>query len=334
MREIARRLKVDRNTVRKWARKEEGDVEDKQRCGRPSKVTPNTKRRIRGLCKDRVTGIRSVVKKLNFSTEFQNRGKKIGVTTVRRYVRSTDWGKNAYKEPVKPLLSEKNINDRMKFCERLIREGFVDNTPEGRVKRAHILFTDESPIELNPKPNRQNRRIRTNDPASISPVLVPKFSLKIMVAGGISRYGKTDLHIVPQNQTVNGEYYRQSILPIFKKAMDASSQFPKRNMGILMQDGATAHTAKATMKVIKEGFNSVWTDWPGNSPDFNVIEHLWAKLQDSVFRQPRPRNRDQLIARVQEEWESIDQNTTTNLVESFSRRIIACHGNNGGHTKY
>ena len=171
-----------------------------------------------------------------------------------------DCGKVAYKEPVKPILTAKNVGDRVKFCKRLIDAGFAEDTPEGRIKRSHILFTDESPVELQPKPNRQNRRIRTNDPQQISPIVTPKFSLKIMVAAGISRYGKTELHIVPQNQTVDGEYYRQEILPLYQKVMNDPRQFPRRSLGILMQDGATAHTAKKTMEVIRRNFNDVWTD--------------------------------------------------------------------------
>ena len=42
IKEISRSLKVDRNTVRKWARKDDGDVTDTKRLGRPAKITPKT----------------------------------------------------------------------------------------------------------------------------------------------------------------------------------------------------------------------------------------------------------------------------------------------------
>ena len=110
--------------------------------------------------------------------------------------------------------------------------------------------------------------------------------------------------------------------------------FPRPNLVILMQDGAPAHTAKATMERIREQFPSVWRDWPGNSPDLNPIEHLWARVQDSVLRQPRPRNREELIKRVRQEWNSITQNDIYKLIESFSRRIVACLQQDGHCTKY
>ena len=62
---------------------------------------------------------------------------------------------------------------------------------QGSVKWANSLLRDESPIQLNPKPYTQNRRIRENYPAGISSDLIRKFSLKIMIVGGISLYGKT-----------------------------------------------------------------------------------------------------------------------------------------------
>ncbi|KAJ4426585.1 hypothetical protein ANN_26383 [Periplaneta americana] len=124
--------------------------------------------------------------------------------TISRHCRSQDWGRRSYVPRMKPMLSEKNISDRIKFCERLLKEGY---TPTARILRAHILFTDESLVELHSILNRQNARIRTADPSSIKPTQVPKFCVKIMVAGGISRYGKTQLVIVNEKKTVNGEYY-------------------------------------------------------------------------------------------------------------------------------
>ena len=59
-----------------------------------------------------------------------------------------------------------------------------------------------------------------------------------------------------------------------------------------------------------------------------------AILQESVFEEPRPRNREQLIARIQTKWDSLDQNYLKALVESFPSRIQACVEAEGGPTKY
>jgi transposase len=61
--------------------------------------------------------------------------------------------------------------------------------------------------------------------------------------------------------------------------------------------------------------------YPGSSPDFNVIEHLWAELKGSVFIEPRPTNRQELIDRVQNKLKSFTKSQLRNLVESFPNRI-------------
>ena len=331
---IAKKLKISRNTVRKWVRKEEGDTSDGKRSGRPTKLTPDTKRRITKLANETGTGLRTVRKKLNFSDSFQARRKTLCLGTIGNFVRKTKWGKTAYKVRVKPMMSEKNINDRVAFCGRMVNEGFCDKTDLSSLKMAHVLFTDESPIELNPQPNRQNMRFRTKDKSKVPVIKRPKFPLKIMVAGGISRYGRTELHVVHEGETVNGQYYRDEILPVFERAVKDEGMFPEKNLATLMQDGATPHVAKLTLTQIEKSFRNCWRDWPGNSPDLNPIENVWGVLQDSVFEEPRPRTKEALIARVQEKWNSMPQEFLASCTDSFPTRIMECLEADGGHTKY
>ena len=119
----------------------------------------------------------------------------------------------------------------------------------------------------------------------------------------------------------------------YLKSMDDRMQFPFPDKNILMQDGARAHTAKASIAKIKNGITSVWEDRPGNSPDLNVIKNVWSVMQESVFEPPRPRNREQLIARVQEKWNSLPGDYLTKLVDSFPQRILDVLSANGGVTK-
>ena len=89
---ISRQLGVNRNTVINWSKKEDGDVIDSERSGRPSKVTPKTKKRITALMRNRVAGVRPTAKILNHSPMFAETGKTVGPSTVRRFVKSTEWG--------------------------------------------------------------------------------------------------------------------------------------------------------------------------------------------------------------------------------------------------
>lgn len=103
-----------------------------------------------------------------------------------------------------------------------------------------------------------------------------------------------------------------------------------------MQDGAPSHTAKETVNLLKTKFRRIWSKdiWPGNSPDLNPIENLWAILQKSVFREPKPHDLSSLIERIQKTWSSFSIELTRNLVYSFTRRIRQCHERQGKSTEY
>ena len=78
-------------------------------------------------------------KKLNFSDSYINWGKQIGVTIVCDHVKSTLWGRLSYKQQLKPMLSAKNVEDRVSFCQQMICDGFTDNSQLGKIKRSHMM---------------------------------------------------------------------------------------------------------------------------------------------------------------------------------------------------
>ena len=108
----------------------------------------------------------------------------------------------------------------------------------------------------------------------------------------------------------------------------------RRSLSTLMQDGAKGHTSRFSTEHIRRNFQNYWSDWPGNSPDLNVIEHIWEIIQNSVFEEPRPTNREELITRAQKKWNSLDESYLKTLIESFPNRIRECLEANGGSTHY
>ena len=201
--QIAQKLGVDYKTAVKWSHRD--GVKHRFNTDMDKKMTPNTKRAITGMIKDRVgMSINKCVKRLNMSAG---------------YVRGTDWGRVARHLKQKPLLSKKNIKDRLKFALFVQMEGFCEDSRFGRRLRKNTLFTDESPIELIPTLNRQNTRVRTNN-KSLLTYEKPKNSIKIMVAGGITSQGVTELHVLKKGKTIDGNYYATKILPIYINALD------------------------------------------------------------------------------------------------------------------
>ena len=149
--------------------------------------------------------------------------------------------------------------------------------------------------------------------------------------------GLTKLHIVPQGVSVNGQYYRDHILPIYEEAWNRAGPvaddviitekvlITSRGSARFQQDGATPQTANITQDLVQEVFgdNKVWLkdDWPGSSPDLNMIETLWAILKDAVYQDPQARTLDELRRRVRREWKRIPQDLLQKLAESFKKRV-------------
>src|ERR1700743_1018205 len=143
LREIASKLQVSKTTVQKWAHS--NTLDDKPKSGRPRKLSPTSKSQIkRNLFEKTGTSVRKVTKKQNESKRYRDRGKTISRSSVQRYVKKQPWGKTAYKHPHKPLRSQKNIEDRVKFGEKLKMEGFLDHSRLFIEKRSSVLYTDES----------------------------------------------------------------------------------------------------------------------------------------------------------------------------------------------
>ncbi|XP_054168970.1 uncharacterized protein LOC128966180 [Oppia nitens] len=331
---VARELNCNIKTVKKWSNQD--NFRHKYNTIQRKKMTPNTKRRVSNELKDKVGGsLRKCVRKLNMSSDYINRDKTISRRTVQRYLKSTKWGSIARKMKVKPLLTPKNIADRLKFANMVTSAGYCDNTRRGRELRENVLWTDESPIELFPKLNHQNTRIRTSDKTK-QIVGRPKFPLKIMVAGGITASGKTELYVCPPKETIGGQVYESKILPLYLDAINDPLTIGNKRKATLCQDSAPGHNIRSVINKITSTYPNSWTvgKWPGNSPDFNLIEPVWSVLKDSVHKNPIPKNRDQLIRRVRETWNSLNPDYLKKLVHSFPNRIKQAIDNCGGNTDY
>ena len=97
-------------------------------------------------------------------------------------------------------------------------------------------------------------------------------------------------------------------------------------------DNAPVHTAASSRKAIDDlGMNAIW--WPGQSPDLNPIEHLWAQMKRKLHGR-RFKNAQELFEGAKNEWCKVEKQNLEKLVESMPRRIQACIKARGGATKY
>jgi hypothetical protein len=92
---------------------------------------------------------------------------------------------------------------------------------------------------------------------------------------------------------------------------------------IFMQDGARPHTAKCTMRRLKQEGVDVLEGWPPYSPDLNPTEDLWAVL-NSRASECHPTTAEELRAAVLRAWESLDLGTVNRFCRSFRKKLARC----------
>ena len=100
-----------------------------------------------------------------------------------------------------------------------------------------------------------------------------------MIWGAISAKGRSCfcLWLMPKGTTINSKVY----LKILKEKLQ-----PHMNIlgcSIFQQDGAPVHTAKIVKTWLQQqGIELL--DWPGSSPDLNVIENCWTVVKREVAK--------------------------------------------------
>lgn len=72
---------------------------------------------------------------------------------------------------------------------------------------------------------------------------------------------------------------------------------------------------------------------PAQSPDLNVIEHLWKELARRVY-QKKLNTINDLKAALLEEWNHVDPEVCEDLVKSIPMRLHCVLENKGFATKY
>ena len=317
---IAKLLNISKQRVNYWAHHQ---IKSSQI--RKTKLRDIYKDAIIRWAKNKPTSLmscRKIAAKINrvlkLKKELDNKGKILSVSykTVNNIL------KEFYGRPKKIrkvfFLSEENINQRFEFCKMIL---------ERKINFDEIMFTDESKLSMGSythdfirlDPNDQ-KKLKTGERDVYSLINRPqhKFESSIIIAGGVSFYGTTNLIIV--NGTMNNFAYGQTLLFYQEDMKKIQEKFGKKL--ILEQDGATAHTCKINKHLLEKLFsNDGWIQNPPNSPDLAYpIEDLWGIIKPRIKRR-NPSSIEEMKKILLEEWNSIPQNLVKNLCKNYLERI-------------
>lgn len=200
----------------------------------------------------------------------------------------------------------------------------------------NLIMGDEAHFHLNGFVNKQNMRFwGTTNPRIIHQRCL--HPVKVTVWCGVHTERVLGPYFFEDDAesalTVNGERYREMLVNFVRPEVE--------NMPEVwwQQDGATAHTARQTIELLRQIFGrriisrNSEIKWPSRSPDLTAPDFfLWGYLKDRVYHN-NPRTIQQLKASIREEIKNINQETLRQVMIHVLERARRCEEQNGGYLK-
>ncbi|GFY10869.1 putative transposable element [Trichonephila clavipes] len=193
-----------------------------------------------------------------------------------------------------------------------------------------ILFSDEAHFWLNGYVNKQNCRIWSEANPQVY-VETPLHSKNLTVccalwAGGVigPYFFKND---EGHNVTVNGDRYRAMITNFFIPELNNIMNNHDVQELWFQQDGATCHTARATIDLLKHTFGDRLisrfgpVNWPPRSTDLTPLDYfLWGFVKSFVYAD-KPQTLDHLQDNIRRVIADIRPQILEKVIENWTSRL-------------
>lgn len=344
-REIARQIGYNESSVRRFSNKYRQDHTLTRKIGTGLKrcTTVREDRELKRLSlRNRFETASELRADLQEAT-----GAEVSVRTIQN--RLNEMGLLARRPAKKPLLTSKMKKTRHSWAKERLNWSVQD--------WSNVVFSDESKFNLIGPDGKQTVRRRKGERYSEECIAhTVKHSPYVMVWGCITAIGVGSLIML--EGTVNAMQYKKIILDGVVPSMEMmTAKTPKP---IFQDDSAPCHRAKSVsnskfffhifgcfenlmilhfkfppqIKTLKEELGIESLIWPGNSPDLNPIENVWA-LMGKKIQAKRPKTMQHLKSIIEEVWfNEIDDNYLGNLYASMPNRVQDVVRAKGGATKY
>lgn len=312
IRNIADELRISKSTVMLAKNKiaQYGTITRKIGSGRPKVSTNAQDRELINFLRNNPFKTATVAKE---ETNFPG-----SANTARNRIRSSDINSRCAANKI--FLTEINKQRRVEYAqEYLNRNDLWEN----------VIFSDEKTFQ-----SCNNGRIRVYRPTGMR--YDERYTHKtnqsgrfsVHVWGWISARGPGVCQIIQGR--VNAELYRN----ILNEIMIPSVTVLYGNDFILQHDNAPTHTARIVQNYLEENQIHV-LPWPSKSPDLNPIENVWGEMTKFMYKYDfRPRNQEELRERINDAWDTITEEYTSNLILSMPRRLQDVIDKNGDMSKY
>ena len=111
---------------------------------------------------------------------------------------------------------------------------------------------------------------------------------------------------------------------------DIEMLYPGRDY-VWQEDGAPAHTAKATKNWVAKNMPNTLGKWPATSPDLNVLDfYCWSHIQQLVSQQA-PSSRLELIVAIKKAFRQLNIGAIRKAIDQFALRLEKRVAEKGGH---
>ncbi|RYG95422.1 hypothetical protein EON65_56010 [archaeon] len=308
-------IQTVRNVHSKW--NQHHAIRDLPKPGRPSKLDDRTKRRLARMAQ---SGEVSSATDLVASHDIV----QISASIARNMLHQE--GLKAMHMVERPLLTRAHKRRRLEFA-RAHRDWTVDDWKQ-------VIFSDETVITARPLHTHKLKWVRSLhelNPRLIVPT-VRGGGPAIMTWGCISTFGFHDFILLDGTINAAGyvKFFGDNLVPVMQ-------EYFQHRPCMFQQDNAAVHTAHEVTSFFR-AHNIQALDWPAQSPDRNIIEHVWHYLKEAMRMLPVVSSKEELWSNVKEAlqhmWSSEMTKKFNDLYESLSNRMQAVIAAHGGNTSY
>jgi hypothetical protein len=284
------------------------------KCGRKRKTTPR---------EDAIVHRMSVKNPRLSSFDLSREASAIGIELAPSSVRKRLLAKGRRaRRPIKKQLLTRAMRKKRLDWARAHRHW-------GKDEWKKVLFSDETHFEVRGFKTQFVRRSENERISEHHLEQTVKHPPKKMFWGCFSVQGTGGL--LPVEGMMNSTKYeavvKRKVIPVLRKRWPDGS-------GVFQQDKAPCHVSHQMLKFFKQNKVRV-LEWPGNSPDLNPIENLWAILKKRLQKRDCT-TMDKLINNVIDVWfkDSEMPSLCVRLIESMPERVEQVIKARGGHTSY